>query len=78
MDCCHSSNDNSKKEMKGGSWKMDKKFILWIIIAVLILVVLYLVFKAGSNASGNTVIETANAAKSVVQSQASSGMVGGC
>jgi len=76
MDCCHPSNDNSKKEMKGGSWKMDRKVILWIIIGILILAVLFLVFKAGSNA-GSAVVESAGAIKSASQSAAAS-MVGGC
>lgn len=75
MDCCETN--SNKKEMKGGSFKMDRKLIMWIVIGVLVLAVVYLTFKAGSS-SGNAVVETAGAVKSAAQSAASGGMVGGC
>ena len=74
MDCCNKDEKNEykteNKEMKGG--KMDKKVILWIIIAILIIAVVYIVFFNGGN-TGN-VVTTAQSAGQV----ASSGMVGGC
>ncbi len=67
-DCC--SPTSTKEEMKGG--KMDKKIILWIIIALLVIGVIYVTFfKGGSTAN---VVNAANTAGQV----ASSGMVGGC
>jgi len=51
---------------------MDRKVILWIIIAILIIAVVYFTFLKGGS-TGN-VISTAQSAGQV----ASSGMVGGC
>ena len=53
---------------------MDKKIILWIIVAVLIVAVLYFTFRSTGN------VATAQAGASAVKSVASSssGMVGGC
>ena len=54
---------------------MDRKIVLWIVIAALFLVVLFVAFQAGAGTSANVAANTANA----VQSAASSGgMVGGC
>ena len=55
--------------------KMDRKVILWIIIAILIIAVVYVVFLRGG--STGQVVQTAQSAGQVA-SQASSGMVGGC
>ena len=62
--------------MKGGRFRMEKRFVLWIVIGVLFLATLFLTFKAGS---GNG-IETAQASGLVAKSAVSSGagMVGGC
>jgi hypothetical protein len=50
---------------------MDKKIILWIIIAILAIAVLYVVFKAGSG-TGQVVRSAGQAAGNL------RGMVGGC
>ena len=52
---------------------MDKKTILWIIIAILAVAVLYVVFFKGSG-TGSAIQSAGQAAGQV----ASSGMVGGC
>ncbi len=53
---------------------MNIKFLLWIIIAVLLVVNLFLTFSTGTVEAGS-----ASAAASAIQSAASSsGMVGGC
>ncbi len=52
---------------------IDKKTILWIIIAVLAIAVLYVVFFRGSGTTGQ-VVQSAQTVGQV----ASSGMVGGC
>jgi len=69
MDCCNTS-EKSKINETGG--KMDnKKIILWIIIAALVIAVIYMTANAG-NISGQ-------AANTAVQSvQSAGGMVGGC
>jgi len=54
---------------------MDNKMMLWIVIGVLGVVALYMTFQAGSASAG---VQTVQATKAVVQSAASSGMVGGC
>ena len=83
MDCCTGnhdkahSNSQSSNEMKGGRFRMEKRFVLWIVIGVLFLAVLFLTFKAGSGGS----VEIAQAATLAARSAASSpgaGMVGGC
>jgi len=53
---------------------MDKKIILWIIVAVLIIAVLYFTFRSTGN------VATAQASASAAKTAASSygGMVGGC
>ncbi|MEK6847918.1 MAG: hypothetical protein AABX50_02225 [Nanoarchaeota archaeon] len=54
---------------------MDRKTVLWIVIAILFLGVLFVTFKVGAGTSANAITNTANA----VQSASSSGaMVGGC
>lgn len=53
---------------------MDRKTVLWMIIAALFLVVLVVTFKAGAGISGDALTSTASAA----QSAASGAMVGGC
>lgn len=58
--------------MKGGKAKMNKKVLLWVVIGALFLVVLYLVFAAGTGSSA-----AVQGAGSAVQSSSSS-MVGGC
>ena len=75
MDCCTKNHD--KREVKGGRFRMEKRFVLWIVIGVLFLATLFLTFKAGSGGG----VETARAATLAAQSAASSagsGMVGGC
>ena len=66
-DCCGNTNSN------GGNTKMDtKNVVLWIVIAILVIAVVYVVFfKGGSTGSA------ISAGQSVGQ-VASSGMVGGC
>ena len=78
MDCCSTSPD---KEMKGGRIsdvkkgnQMDKKIILWIIIAILVVAVIYITFFRGG--STGSVINAAQSAGQVASS--GSGMVGGC
>ena len=51
---------------------MDKKVILWIIIAILVIAVIYITFFRGG--STGSVISAGQSAGQV----ASSGMVGGC
>ena len=72
MDCC----SKSHQDLKGGRFRMERKFVLWIVIGILFLATLFLTFKTGS---GNS-IETAKTAGLAVKSAASSsaGMVGGC
>jgi len=52
--------------------QIDKKTLLWIVIAVLFIVTLFVFFKAGSGSAATG--QAANAVKSA----ASSAMVGGC
>ena len=76
MDCCTSKSNNESinenKNLNGG--KMDRKIIMWIAIAVLVIAVIFLTLKSPAS--------TANAASSAGQAAASqvasSGMVGGC
>jgi len=72
MDCCNSDKniEDDKTKLNGG--KMNKKIIMWIVIAVLVAGVIFLTLKAPSSAS-----QVASSTGQVVQ-QASSGMVGGC
>ena len=77
MDCCENKEESKKNEMKGGSSKMNKKIVMWIVIGVLVLAVVYLTFKAGNTSSAGAVVQSAGAVKSAAQS-AASGMVGGC
>lgn len=84
MDCCSSlsekkscCNELTNKKMKGGIRKMNKRVVMWTIIAALFVVALFLTFKAGSVSSGVQTVQTAGvAAKSSASSY--SGMVGGC
>jgi len=65
--------------MKGGkSKKMEKRIMLWGIIAILFIVTLYLIFQAG--ATGNVVVaeSAGNVAKSTASATSYGGMVGGC
>jgi len=62
MECCKTKKDDgcckdlkkneighsSESQMKGGSFKMERRIFLWMAIGVLFLVALYLVFQAGS------------------------------
>jgi len=67
-DCCSST--STKEKMKGG--KMDKKIILWIVIALLVIAVIYVTFfRGGSTGSAISGVQSAGQV-------ASSGMVGGC
>jgi len=51
---------------------MDKKVILWIVIAILVVATVYIAFfKGGSTGSAISTVQSAGQA-------ASSGMVGGC
>lgn len=77
MDCCSVSSNNEVKggrisDTKKGNFKMDKKVILWIVIAILVLAVVYVTFFRGG--STGSAISGAQSAGQVV----SSGMVGGC
>ncbi len=78
MDCCKTKEeDNCCKEIKvkGGNFRMDRRIIMWIVIAALFFLALFLTFKAG--AVGSSGVQSAT---SVAKSAASSygGMVGGC
>lgn len=74
MDCCNAEND-----MKGGkSIKMDRKIMMWGIIAILFIATLFLVFKAGTTGNVVAAQSAGSAVKSAATSAASSGMVGGC
>jgi hypothetical protein len=53
--------------------KIDKSTFLWIVIAILFVLVIYVVFFQGSTSSAETLSPTAGQA-----AQAYSGMVGGC
>jgi len=87
MDCCKTKdekgcckdlnlNEKSKSEnVKGGSVKMDKKVLMWIIIGVLFLAVLFLTFKTNSI---NTIQSAGAAAQTAASVASSSQMVGGC
>jgi len=60
---------------------MERKIVLWIVIAILLIATLFLTFKTGDvSASAETVKATGLAAKSAAASAPSSysGMVGGC
>ena len=54
---------------------MNRKTVLWIIIAILFLGVLFVTFNVGGGNSANVITNTANAAQSAASS---GGMVGGC
>ena len=62
--------------MKGGSIKMERRIILWIVIAVIFIAVLFLIFKVGVGEATGTAQSAGNAVSSAASS--SSGMVGGC
>jgi flagellar basal body-associated protein FliL len=69
-DCCVSENKETEdKGVKGG--KMNRKIILWIIIAILAIAVLYVVFNVSSG-TGQAVQSAGQAAGNL------RGMVGGC
>ena len=76
MDCCASKNNsediNENKNSKGG--KMDRKIIMWIVIAVLVIAVIFLTLKAPAG----TVNAASSAGQAAAGQAASSGMVGGC
>lgn len=81
MDCCNTKTEKEcckdlqkLNKMKGGNMKVNKKTLLWIAIAVLLVATIYLTFKTGSTSSVSAVQSTATAARTA----ASSGMVGGC
>ena len=83
MECCTGNSDKkmrsdskSSNEVKGGRFRMEKRFVLWIVVGVLFLATLFLTFKAGSGSG----VEAAQATGLAVKSAASSGagMVGGC
>jgi len=67
MDCC-----NNENSLKGGKTKMDKRTLLGILIALLIISAVYVIFFRGS-VSGDVI----DAGKTTGQA-AYSGMVGGC
>lgn len=56
---------------------MDKKVIMWIVIAVLFVIAVFTTFQVGAMSSGTTVQAAASTATTAVKT-ASSGMVGGC
>ena len=76
MDCCASKNNsediNENKNSKGG--KMDRKIIMWIVIAILVIAVIFLTLKDPAS-TANAVSSAGQAAAGQV---ASGGMVGGC
>ena len=81
MDCCNNDekmreNENITQVKGGKSIKMEKRIWLWVVIGVLFLLVLFLVFKAGTGGSSSTTIQAAGSAARTAAS--SSGMVGGC
>ncbi len=60
--------EHKKKEI---TLKIDKRFVLWVIIAILAIAVIYVVFFKDATAT-QAIASTTRAASS------SSGMVGGC
>ena len=75
MDCCTSKQENKSvdenEKLKGG--KMDKKIIMWIIIAILVIAVIFITIKTTNLGATGQVVSSASQAAS-----SSSGMVGGC
>ena len=70
MECCNTS---EKSKTSGNGGKMDnKKIVLWVIIAALVIAVIYMTTSTGSIAG--------QAAKDAGQQavQSAGGMVGGC
>ncbi len=61
------------QEKKGGKFKVDKRIILWIIIAILAIGVIYVVFFRDTTVGQAIASAGQQAARS-----SSSGMVGGC
>lgn len=56
--------------------KMDRRIVLWVVIAILFVATLYFTFKAGAVSNLDTVRASGLVAKSAAQT--GSGMVGGC
>ena len=52
---------------------MDKKIIMWIVIAILVVAVIYITLRTGGSGTGQAVSSAGQ-----VASSASGGMVGGC
>ena len=65
--CCEKLEENIN--LKGG--KMDKKLIMWIVIAILLVAMIYVTFFKGS-VDANTIGATQTSV------QTASSMVGGC
>ena len=82
MDCCGNAKQTKKESkeesVKGGKSMADinKKTLLWIVIAVLVIATLFLTFKASS--IGTEAAQATASAARTAASTASSGMVGGC
>lgn len=58
---------------------MDKRILMWVIIAALFVAVVFMTFKVGAMTSGSSAIQAAGtAAKSAASTASYGGMVGGC
>lgn len=55
--------------------QMDRRTVLWGVIAILFIVTLFVVFKAGA---GGAAVSSTGQAVSAAKTAASSAMVGGC
>ena len=55
---------------------MDKKVVMWIVIAVLAIAVIYMLVKTGN--SGGTAQAISSASQAAASQPSSSAMVGGC
>ncbi len=62
-----------EQEKKGGKFKVNKRIILWVIVAILAIAVIYVVFFRNNATVGQAIASAGQAARS-----SSSGMVGGC
>ncbi len=71
----HNEEEHLKEqEKKGSKFKVNKRIILWVIIAILAIAVIYVVFFKDATSSAQVIVSTGQqAARST-----SSGMVGGC
>ncbi len=68
----HGEEEHQEEQNKAGKFKLDKRIVLWIIIAILAIAVIYVVFFKDAT-TGQAIASAGQAARS-----SSSGMVGGC